>query len=210
MAKLKKPAGRPREFDRDVVLEKAMRAFFLHGFVGTRSRDLQAATGLTAPSLYNAFGTKHDLFLTALDRYVQSGFAYMIDALAQGTKGLEDLTRFLQKVWSTFEGEQPPMGCMVQNTRGEFGQSQPDILAVCDRFTDRQVAAIGAALNRAAELGEIDPASVTHHLLSFRMMLNGFLHLVRTNGIDHTVRAAFAAFHHTILGWRITESTSTL
>lgn len=202
MATAKKPAGRPREFDSEVVLEKAMRAFFRHGFEGTTARDLQAATGLTAPSLYNAFGSKKDLFLTALDRYAQSGFSYMIDELADGQNGLADLTRFLEKVWSTFEGEQPPMGCMVLNTRGEFGQSQPDILAICDRFTSRQVGAIGAALQRAAERGEIAPDMVAHYGQSFRLLLNGFLHLVRTNGLDGEVEAAYGAFRQAIESWR--------
>lgn len=207
MARLKKSPGRPREFDEKAVLNMAMRAFFQNGYDGTSSRALQAATGLTAPSLYNAFGSKQDLFLAALDRYVQSGFDYMIDELANGTAGLGDLERFLEKVWSTFEGEQTPMGCMVLNTRGEFGRSQPDILAVCDVFTDRQVAAIAAAMQRAADLGEIDPLLVSRQIHSFRMMLNGFLHLVRTNGLDRDVRDAYAALGQTVQGWRQPAAT---
>jgi TetR/AcrR family transcriptional repressor of nem operon len=202
LASLKKSPGRPREFDREIVLEKAMQAFFQHGFDGTTARDLQAATGLSAPSFYNAFGSKHDVFLAALELYARSGFAYMIDELAAGTGGLDDLVRFLEKVWSTFEGQNSPMGCMVLNTRGEFGQSQPDILAICNMFTDRQVAAITAALQRAAGLGEIDPNLVARHGRCFRMMLNGFLHLVRSNGLDGDVKAAFAALRQTVRAWQ--------
>ncbi len=207
MASITNKPGRPRSFDQDEVLEKAMWAFFQHGFEGTSSRDLQAATGLTAPSLYNAFGAKHDIYLAALNRYVRLGFEYMINDLADGSGGLDDLDQFLQKVWSTFEGAHPAMGCMVLNARGEFGRGQPDILATCDTFTNRQVRAFSAALQRAANLGEIDPSFASRYVQCFRMMLNGLLHLVRTNGLDEDVRETFAAIRQTVREWNCGDSS---
>jgi len=62
--------GRPREFDADVVIERAMGIFWSRGYHGTSLPDLLEATKLSRGSLYSAFGDKHTLFLRALDRYV--------------------------------------------------------------------------------------------------------------------------------------------
>lgn len=61
--------GRPLSFDRDAVLEQAMLAFWRHGYETTSIGDLTAAMGVTAPSLYAAFGNKQQLFLEAVRRY---------------------------------------------------------------------------------------------------------------------------------------------
>ena len=61
--------GRPREFDTEDLLEKVMLAFLESGLQGTSMRQLEATTGVKQVSLYNAFGDKEGLFLSALDRY---------------------------------------------------------------------------------------------------------------------------------------------
>ena len=61
--------GRPREFDVDKALERAMELFWRQGYEGTSLADLTRELGLTRPSLYAAFGSKEGLFLKALDLY---------------------------------------------------------------------------------------------------------------------------------------------
>ena len=61
--------ARPREFDAEDLLEKAMLAFWEGGLQGTSMRQLEAVTGVKQVSLYNAFGDKEGLFLAVLDRY---------------------------------------------------------------------------------------------------------------------------------------------
>ena len=61
--------GRPREFDIDKALERAMELFWRQGYEGTSLADLTRELGLTRPSLYAAFGSKEGLFLKALDLY---------------------------------------------------------------------------------------------------------------------------------------------
>jgi AcrR family transcriptional regulator len=63
------PAGRPREFDTDVALDRAMLLFWRKGYDGTSISDLTDALGIARPSLYAAFGNKEQLFRKALDRY---------------------------------------------------------------------------------------------------------------------------------------------
>src|ERR1700685_4312585 len=61
--------GRPREFDTDAALEKAMRLFWAKGYEGTSVGDLTKTLGISKPSLYAAFGDKQSLFRAALERY---------------------------------------------------------------------------------------------------------------------------------------------
>ncbi|MFX5555055.1 helix-turn-helix domain-containing protein, partial [Acinetobacter baumannii] len=69
------PRGRPREFDIDLAIERAMQVFWSSGYHGTSLPDLLAATRLSRGSLYAAFGDKHGLFLRALDRYLDEALA---------------------------------------------------------------------------------------------------------------------------------------
>ncbi len=62
--------ARPREFDRDQVVDRAVEVFWRQGFEATSIQDLVEATGLNRGSLYNTFGDKAGLFEAALERYM--------------------------------------------------------------------------------------------------------------------------------------------
>jgi TetR/AcrR family transcriptional regulator, copper-responsive repressor len=64
-----KPRGRPRSFDRDKALERAMQLFWRQGYEATSVHDLTRAMRINPPSLYAAFGDKEHLYLEALERY---------------------------------------------------------------------------------------------------------------------------------------------
>src|SRR5947208_14300857 len=79
-----KPAarrGRPRAYDPDTALGRAMAAFWDAGYAGTSLDDISARTGMNRPSLYGAFGDKHTLYRHTLDRYRALGRAALDDAL---------------------------------------------------------------------------------------------------------------------------------
>ncbi|WP_233160243.1 TetR/AcrR family transcriptional regulator [Pseudonocardia sp. MH-G8] len=77
--------GRPREFDVDEALERAMRAFWAQGYEGAGLTDLTAAMGITRTSMYAAFGNKENLFRKALQRYSAGPAAYATRALEEPT-----------------------------------------------------------------------------------------------------------------------------
>ena len=64
-----RPRGRPRAYDPEEALDKAVEVFWAHGYAGTSLDDLSAAMGMGRPSIYNAFGDKEALFMKALGRY---------------------------------------------------------------------------------------------------------------------------------------------
>jgi AcrR family transcriptional regulator len=77
--------GRPREFDIDEVLDRALRVFWRRGYEGATLPDLTKAMGINRPSLYAAFGSKEELLRKALDRYVEGPAAFVREALNEPT-----------------------------------------------------------------------------------------------------------------------------
>ncbi|MGW4729551.1 TetR/AcrR family transcriptional regulator [Streptomyces shenzhenensis] len=77
--------GRPRAFDAEVALEKAMRVFWAQGYEGAGLTDLTEAMGFSRKSLYAAYGNKLDLFRKALQRYTEGPGAYVAEALRAPT-----------------------------------------------------------------------------------------------------------------------------
>src|SRR4029453_6387021 len=71
------PRGRPRSFDVEAAVERAMDVFWSRGYHATALPDLLRATKLSRGSLYAAFGDKHSLFLLALDRFIDIAFTRM-------------------------------------------------------------------------------------------------------------------------------------
>jgi AcrR family transcriptional regulator len=93
MSEAPKRRGRPRAYDPEVALAKAIETFWAQGFAGASLDDLSAATGMNRPSLYGAFGDKQTLFKTALDAYMDRSRASMTQAFRGGGTLRDVLTR---------------------------------------------------------------------------------------------------------------------
>ncbi len=106
---------RPREFDHDDVLRVAFEQFWRKGVRGTSLSDIARDAGVQRGSLYNAFGSKEALFLTAYERYASEYLKSLQKALGAGTLR-ERLTRFLDLIIRNFRSGSPPRGCPT--TRG--------------------------------------------------------------------------------------------
>jgi AcrR family transcriptional regulator len=105
--------GRPREFDTETALDKALHVFWQRGYEGTSLADLTEAMGINRPSLYAAFGNKEELFRRALDRYARKGpGAIHCEALAEPTarKVVEHL---LRSVARSLTDPSNPAGCLA-------------------------------------------------------------------------------------------------
>lgn len=103
--------GRPRKFDLELALERAMHVFWRNGFEGASLDDLTAAMGISRPSLYAAFGDKHSLFLQVLDRYRQSPASYVNTALQKPT-AFEVFRGLLYGVIDLVTDKRNPGGCL--------------------------------------------------------------------------------------------------
>ncbi|MCM2292790.1 TetR/AcrR family transcriptional regulator [Allorhizobium sp. BGMRC 0089] len=111
--KTKRSPGRPREFDPDQMLDAALKVFSERGYQAAAISDLVEATGLTAGSLYKAYGDKRGLFLAAFDRY-WSERNRMIMARISGLKtGRDKLRGILDHYADHSFGEEGRRGCLV-------------------------------------------------------------------------------------------------
>src|SRR3954470_23121290 len=109
--------GRPRTFDDDDVVERAMHLFWRRGYATTSMRDLTDAVGVLPGSLYGAFGDKHALFVLALERYAEDT-RETAERLRQGRRALARLRALLTAALEA-AAEEPGRGCMLGNTAAE-------------------------------------------------------------------------------------------
>ncbi|MGH8592067.1 MAG: TetR/AcrR family transcriptional regulator, partial [Gammaproteobacteria bacterium] len=106
------PIGRPRAFDVDKALDRALQVFWRKGYEGTSLPDLTEAMGINRPSLYAAFGNKEALFRKALDRYADGPAAYFREALEAPTARAV-VERLLLGAVDLLTDPRHPPGCLV-------------------------------------------------------------------------------------------------
>jgi AcrR family transcriptional regulator len=150
-----KPRGRPRSFDRDEALERAMRVFWKQGYEATSVDDLTAAMEITPPSLYGAFGDKKQLFLEAVARYEAGPGCFAEKALREEATAERAMRRLLTEAVRSFSNPDTPKGCMVVLAATNCGVESADVmnaLAERRRMAERAVRARIAAGSAAGEL----------------------------------------------------------
>jgi AcrR family transcriptional regulator len=157
--------GRPREFDRDAALEAAMLLFWRKGFAATSMNDLCDAMGVRSPSLYAAFGSKEELYLEAIEHYVQTQGTRVWDGLAEGATaraGIENL--LIAATESLPKSRAIPAGCMA--TLAAVGDEWPaPITRVVRKGRLEMLGVLRSRLETAGAKGEL-PASTDIDSLS--------------------------------------------
>jgi TetR/AcrR family transcriptional repressor of nem operon len=107
--------ARPRNFEENGVLDAARDAFWAHGYEGTSTRDLVQRTGLSQPSLYNAFGDKRALFLRALEHYLEHTLRERIARLESTLPPAQAISAFFGEVVERSIADTQQRGCMLVN-----------------------------------------------------------------------------------------------
>ena len=105
--------GRPREFDQEKALDQAVELFWRQGYEGTSIADLRKAIGITAPSLYAAFGSKEELYRLVLEHYLAGLGRTLADALREEADTFAAVRRFLFESAHNFAGPKNPRGCLI-------------------------------------------------------------------------------------------------
>jgi AcrR family transcriptional regulator len=120
------PKGRPREFDADKALDRALKVFWRKGYEGTSLPDLTRAMGINRPSLYAAFGNKEALFRKVLDRYAEGPAAYVREALNEPTARAV-AERLLGGSIELLTGPRSPRGCLLVHGALACGEAAESI-----------------------------------------------------------------------------------
>ena len=170
--------ARPREFDKTGALDRAMEVFWAQGYDATSLCDLLGAMGLSRSSLYETFGSKHELYLEALDHYNRNvtakHVASVIAAHASPKAGIAAVFHGL--IDSMIAAKGGRCGCFVSNAAVEVAPRDPAAARrVCDGL-DHVEAAFCAALGRARAAGEIPDDRDTKALARYlNSSLNGLM-----------------------------------
>ncbi|MDT0321601.1 TetR/AcrR family transcriptional regulator [Streptomyces millisiae] len=154
----KAPIGRPRGFDAEEALERAMRVFWEQGYEGASLTDLTRAMGITRTSMYAAFGNKEELFRKALERYTEGPASYGARALREPT-ARQVATAFLNGSVRASTRPGCPSGCLgVQGSlaAGDPGRAARDELAA---WRNAHTAHLRDRFRRAADEGDLPPGS---------------------------------------------------
>jgi len=147
--------ARPREFDADAALERAMQAFWAKGFKATSLDDLCAATGLSRSSLYAAFGGKRELLHRSLDRYEGQGVARISAALARPVPVKQAISDFVSDLINRIVAGPGRRGCFIGNCAAELARQDRTTAARVRRSLERVEEVFREALERAQARGEI-------------------------------------------------------
>ena len=105
--------GRPLSFDRDAALDAAMVVFWEQGYEGTSIDDLKRAMGLSASSIYAAFGAKEALYLKTIDRYRATTGGFGKPIFEEAADARTALERLLLSTASELTRTDQPRGCMI-------------------------------------------------------------------------------------------------
>jgi AcrR family transcriptional regulator len=171
-----KRRGRPRAYQPEIALGKALNLFRKDGFAAT---SLDAATGMNRPSLYGAFGDKRELYIKSYARYRADARAAMIDIFRDELPIRRRLERIFAVALDIYlSGDAGPRGCFTVMTAASEAVSDPEIRAmVLEGFSELDKA-FTACFRLAKENGELPPtadpvvlaqlASATIHSIAVR------------------------------------------
>lgn len=163
--------ARPKEFDIDTVLQTALELFWQRGYEATSMADLVKHLGIGRASIYATFGSKHELYLKALDRYLQMRNPSPLVLLSQPGPALPAVRAFIEQHVKEASCDKQQRGCLVVNAAME---RLPGDALVAQRIAaswESLEAALTSALIRAQAQGELATDKDPHALARFLLVV---------------------------------------
>lgn len=147
--------GRPKSFEPDGVVEQAMEAFWSNGYATTSPADLAEATGVAKGSLYNAFGSKRELFGMALELYDRAGAELTEEFLSRPGSTRERIRDYLRLLVDTDLDGPARRGCLAVNTALELGGRDKEATRAVRRMQERTIELLTARIEQGRRDGDV-------------------------------------------------------
>ncbi len=181
--------GRPLEFDPDRALDAAVEVFWRKGFEAASMTDLLSAMELSKSSLYQAFGSKRDLFERAIARYRDSLGSDLSERLDRAPSG----RRFIEEVFGEVAGTAGlpagAMGRLISNSATELGHREPELAELVAKGLKRFRDIFRKAVRRAQAEGELAPEANAEDLAAYLVMaMAGLRAMIRAGMPGATAR----------------------
>ncbi|WP_394750844.1 TetR/AcrR family transcriptional regulator [Spongiimicrobium salis] len=147
--------GRPKKYNREEVLQKAVHVFWEHGYENTSVRMLEERLGINQKSLYAEFSNKERLFLEVLKHYQLFHGKNILAPLLQSEGNLEDIRTFFNDFVKNAKSGTLPNGCLLANTMMEFGSSNTNVKTELEGYYQLIYGAFFKMLTKAKEKGNL-------------------------------------------------------
>jgi TetR/AcrR family transcriptional regulator, transcriptional repressor for nem operon len=158
--------ARPKEFDQEKALRKAIGLFSKQGFAASSTDDLMRVMDIGRQSMYDTFGDKRALFLKALEMYVTESVHSINVALERPGSALSAVQNALE-IFAERKDLSSAEGCMGLNAISEFGQRDADVTRITRRASRLQRQALMRVLTRAKQEGETSPGADLDSMADF-------------------------------------------
>ncbi|WP_432069018.1 TetR/AcrR family transcriptional regulator [Streptomyces sp. AA1529] len=159
--------GRPRAFDRDAALERAMHVFWERGYEATTMADLTAAMGIRPPSLYAAFGSKEGLFRAAVALYGRTEGAVTRRALSEASTAREGVRQALRGNACAYTAAGKPPGCMIVLAATNCTPENDGVRALLAEDRRAMEGRIRERMDRGVAEGDLPAGADTRALAAF-------------------------------------------
>lgn len=173
--------GRPRAFDPEEALEKALEVFWQKGYEGTSLTDLTKAMGINKPSLYSTFGNKEELFLKAIDLYTNRPCGFFMPALAQANL-YAVVEALLKGAALSLADKNHPQGCVVVQGALACSEENSSIKKALIKRRLEGEDAVRARLEQAVLAGEMPNGYSAAVMARYLMTLLNGMTIQSTNG----------------------------
>ena len=157
--------GRPRSFDRQAALERAMEVFWDRGYQAASMTDLTEAMGINSPSLYAAFGSKEALYREAVEHFAATESDEILAPLRNAPTAREALEGYLIASAWTFTRPGRPPGCMVVLSAVNAVGVGEETSRILREMRAGSITVIEERLQGAVNEGEL-PASLDRHAVA--------------------------------------------
>ena len=195
-AKTAPKLGRPLSFDRAAALIRAMRLFWAHGYEATSVADLTATMGITAPSLYAAYGNKKRLFLEAVALYCATPVS-TAQIIADAASAADAAHLMLHGSALRFTGDDTPHGCLLAQGALSCSPAADDVRTVLADIRLGTEALLRNKINQDIAAGTL-PEDTDADLLSAYVMamIQGMASLARDGASQQKLLSLAGALMH--------------